>query len=49
VLKHYFRPKREEFREALETALPQSLTGGKDMEKEAILKKPAELESKLAA
>ncbi len=28
VLKHYFRPKREEFREALESALPQALTGG---------------------
>jgi len=28
VLKHYFRPKREEFREALESALPKALTGG---------------------
>jgi len=28
VLKHDFRPKREEFRKALETALPQALTGG---------------------
>lgn len=28
VLKHYFRPKREEFRHALETALPKALTGG---------------------
>jgi integrase len=30
VLKHYFRPKREEFRHALETSLPQALTGGKE-------------------
>jgi len=28
VLKHYFRPGREEFREALESALPVALTGG---------------------
>ena len=27
VLKHYFRPGREDFREALESALPQTLTG----------------------
>jgi len=40
VLKHYFRPKREEFREALESALPQALTGGAeerfDLEKEML-------------
>jgi integrase len=28
VLKHYFRPKREEFRHALESSLPKALTGG---------------------
>ncbi len=28
VLKHYFRPNRENFREALESALPIALTGG---------------------
>jgi integrase len=28
VLKHYFRPKREEFRAALETAMPKMITGG---------------------
>lgn len=28
VLKHYFRPKREEFRHALESSLPKTLTGG---------------------
>ncbi len=28
VLTHYFRPKREEFRHALESALPKALTGG---------------------
>lgn len=28
VLKQTFRPKREEFREALESSLPQALTGG---------------------
>lgn len=28
VLKHYFRPKREEFRHALESSLPRALTGG---------------------
>ena len=28
VLKHYFRPGREDFREALESALPQAMTGG---------------------
>ncbi len=28
VLKHYFRPGREDFREALESALPQTVTGG---------------------
>jgi len=68
VLKHYFRPKREEFREALESSLPQALTGGKEekqesprhavrwllehgkeLEKDAILKKLAEIEPKLAA
>ena len=27
VLKHYFRPRREAFRTALETALPRTLTG----------------------
>lgn len=27
VLKHYFRPGREDFREALESALPKTLTG----------------------
>jgi hypothetical protein len=28
VLKHYFRPGREAFRTALETAMPHMLTGG---------------------
>ncbi|MBL7012625.1 MAG: hypothetical protein ISR85_06830 [Kiritimatiellales bacterium] len=28
VLKHYFRPNREEFRHALESSLPKALTGG---------------------
>ena len=28
VLKHYFRPDREVFRQALESALPQMITGG---------------------
>ena len=40
VLKHDFRPKREEFRKALETALPQALTGGSeerfDLDKEVL-------------
>lgn len=27
VLKHYFHPGREDFREALETALPEMMTG----------------------
>lgn len=33
VLKHYFRPGREDFREALESALPRTLTGGARDEK----------------
>lgn len=33
VLKHYFRPGREDFRNALETALPQSMTGRTDKKK----------------
>jgi integrase len=33
VLKHYFRPGREDFRNALETALPQSMTGRTDTRK----------------
>lgn len=32
VLKHYFRPGREVFRTALETAMPKMLTGGEDRE-----------------
>ncbi len=32
VLKHYFRPGREAFRDALETAMPKMLTGGQKSE-----------------
>ena len=31
VLKHYFRPGREAFRNALETAMPKMLTGGTEV------------------
>ncbi len=34
VLKHYFRPGREAFRTALETAMPKMLTGSAQEEKE---------------
>jgi len=60
VLKHYFRPKREEFRHALEAALPKALTGGieerfnlpqavLELGKEAELLKPEELVKKFEA
>jgi integrase len=80
VLKHYFRPGKEAFKIALETAMPKMLTGGQtsededlkieavagkekdalktlrwllkhgeDLEKKAILRKLAEIESEMAA
>jgi hypothetical protein len=60
VLKHYFRPKREEFRRALELALPKALTGGieerfdlpqavLDLGKEAESLKPEEVVKKFKA
>lgn len=68
VLKHYFRPGKEAFKTALETAMPKMLTGGRQEEKEtpkealrwllehgkelgkdAILKKVAEIEKDMAA
>jgi hypothetical protein len=60
VLKHYFRPKREEFRAALETAMPKMLTGktGEQLDlpkevlklgKEAESLKPEEAVKKLKA
>jgi integrase len=61
VLKHYFRPKREEFRAALATAMPKMLTGGEEKEsldlpkavlklgKEAESLKPEEIVKKLKA
>jgi hypothetical protein len=33
VLKHYFRPGREDFRNALESALPKSMTGSTEKKK----------------
>ena len=35
VLKHYFRPDKEAFRTALESAMPKMLTGGGQEEKKA--------------
>jgi integrase len=60
VLKHYFRPKREEFRHALEASLPKALTGGTEerfdlpqavleLGKEAETLEPAELAKKFKA
>lgn len=81
VLKHYFRPGKEAFKTALETAMPKMLTGGgedaaeieaedqqsddsnqellkkirglleygEDLEKDAILRRLAEIEKELAA
>ena len=60
VLKHYFRPKREEFRRALESSLPKALTGGieerfdlpqavLELGKEAEALKPEELAKKFKA
>lgn len=60
VLKHYFRPKREEFRHALESSLPKALTGGieerfdlpqavLELGKEAETLKPEEVVKKLKA
>lgn len=81
VLKHYFRPGKEAFKTALETAMPKMLTGGNgeapgkaakdqkaddsnqellqkirglleyggDLEKDAILRRLAEIEKELAA
>ncbi|VGO21849.1 hypothetical protein [Pontiella sulfatireligans] len=43
VLKHYFRPGREDFREALESTLPRALTG--EIRKQ---KTPAEMLNELA-
>lgn len=59
-MKHYFRPKREEFRHALESSLPKLLTGGVEerfdlpqavleLGKEAESLKPEELAKKFAA
>ena len=50
VLKHYFRPGREDFRNALETALPQSMTGRTDKKKSPAeqLQKLVEKADKLA-
>ncbi len=36
VLKHYFQPGREDFRKALETAMPLLLTNGRQSPKEAM-------------
>jgi len=60
VLKHYFRPGREAFRTALETAMPHMLTGGVEvlsdpvkavqaLAKEAQSLKPDELVAKIKA
>jgi integrase len=37
VLKHYFQPGREDFRKALESAMPKLLTNGKKSPKDALL------------
>jgi hypothetical protein len=37
VLKHYFQPGREEFRRALQTAMPKLLTNGQKPPKEQML------------
>ena len=37
VLKHYFQPGREEFRRALQTAMPKLLTNGQKTPKEEML------------
>lgn len=37
VLKHYFQPGREEFRRALQTAMPKLLTNGSKAPKDEIL------------
>ncbi len=47
VLRHYFRPGREEFKAALAGALPDVLTGGK--KKETPADELAGLAAKLAA
>jgi hypothetical protein len=40
VLKHYFRPGKEAFKTALETAMPKMLTGGEKEEKKEIIETP---------
>jgi integrase len=42
VLKHYFRPGKEAFKTALETAMPKMLTGGEDQKTEEEAQKPNE-------
>ncbi len=37
VLKHYFQPGREEFRRALQSAMPKLLTNGSKTHKESML------------
>jgi hypothetical protein len=37
VLKHYFQPGREDFRKALETAMPKLLTNGQKSPKDELL------------
>lgn len=38
VLKHYYQPGREEFRQALQSAMPKLLTNGQKSPKEQMLK-----------
>jgi len=43
VLKHYFQPGREDFRQTLQSAMPKLLTAGSGSEKQKLGKQKAEI------